>query len=380
MYNINFDIFRYESYITTKEFINKELDFPSVTICNLQSLRNSSAEILYREMQIYQTEGIEALLNATDGNPLIKQNMYNFSELTSLSAKELFQYCDWHGKSFDCSTRIRGLLTTKRCFTVNPRDVSLPKLIVKSPGEDFGMTVLIDVHQEENTYVEDVDFEAGIQLIAHHPDTFPMASERGIVLGPGWSHHLALTYKRIQRLSLPYAADECVSTSEDPTYNYEECIMNCSLRLHFSCGCDLATCSYLTLNENCYKRDITDIFADKCAYCKRNCNEHIYEVQTSSTLFPAKRMVGALKAITKINRTTEEEIKENMMQLKIYFSSMNHERIKHKPTFNLATLVANIGGCMGLFVGASVITLFEIVELLLFCCRRMFICLSERSR
>ena len=83
---------------------------------------------------------------------------------------------------------------------------------------------------------------------------------------------------------------------------------------------------------------------------------------TSSAVFPAKGHLKDLIEITGLNRTTEQDIRENLLFVKLYFSTLNYDEKIERKSFDQSTLVANIGGFLGLFLGASVVTLCEIVE------------------
>ena len=60
-----------------------------------------------------------------------------------------------------------------------------------------------------------------------------------------------------------------------------------------------------------------------------------------------------------------------MLILNFYADSLTYKKSKQKAAFTLTALLANIGGLLGLCLGASVITLIEIVELLLSCCAKL---------
>ena len=74
--------------------------------------------------------------------------------------------------------------------------------------------------------------------------------------------------------------------------------------------------------------------------------------------------VESLRQKTGLNRTTEQDIQQNVLFVKLYFSTLNYVENIDRESFDQSTLVANIGGFMGLFLGASVVTLCEIGEVL----------------
>ena len=315
------------------------------------------------ELGVYRQGGMDALMNATD-DPHILKPMGELLPEMYLTSKELFKYCAWQGEEFDCESRVKSIITPGRvCYTIDNNIEEVTSLKTTIAGEDYGMTILIDIHQEEHIWnVYDDKFDAGVKLLVHSPVKWALTEEKGIALAPGFSHYIGMTYKEVQRLSKPYTVDECV---DDELYSFEECITGCSLNLRFQhCNCsDPAACTYLEIANGCYNVDIRNQFLSECQKCKRNCHETIYDVRLSSAMLPAQNSEDMFLDVTGINRTTEG-IRKNIMLIKLYFISIIYEETKHKPSFGLETLFANIGGFLGLFVGASVMTILEVVELL----------------
>ena len=64
-----------------------------------------------------------------------------------------------------------------------------------------------------------------------------------------------------------------------------------------------------------------------------------------------------------------------MISLYVYFQSMDYRTIEQVPAKTGSEIIADIGGQLGLFVGASLITVFEILECSILilkhkCCKR----------
>ncbi|KAL5014523.1 hypothetical protein ScPMuIL_008793 [Solemya velum] len=57
--------------------------------------------------------------------------------------------------------------------------------------------------------------------------------------------------------------------------------------------------------------------------------------------------------------------RENFLQMDIFFRELNYEEITQQIGYDIFSLLCDIGGSIGLFIGASVITIFEILDLLL---------------
>ena len=57
-----------------------------------------------------------------------------------------------------------------------------------------------------------------------------------------------------------------------------------------------------------------------------------------------------------------EETKSNLLQLQIVFEELNKSQITEKPKIDVWSMLSTIGGSLGLYVGVSVITIFEFFE------------------
>jgi hypothetical protein len=64
------------------------------------------------------------------------------------------------------------------------------------------------------------------------------------------------------------------------------------------------------------------------------------------------------------NLTLEKALK-SFLVLNIYYDSLSYTRITESPQMDFIALLGSVGGNMGLFLGVSVFSLFEIVEVLL---------------
>ncbi|GFS26322.1 acid-sensing ion channel 4 [Elysia marginata] len=57
-------------------------------------------------------------------------------------------------------------------------------------------------------------------------------------------------------------------------------------------------------------------------------------------------------------------IKKNFLQLDVFYREKSYEHIMSQEAYDVFALFCDIGGSMGLFVGASVLTLYEVVDLI----------------
>ena len=59
----------------------------------------------------------------------------------------------------------------------------------------------------------------------------------------------------------------------------------------------------------------------------------------------------------------QEQVKQSVLKLNIFYDSLEYEYITEKPKMNLVDLLANIGGTLGLCLGISVLSFIEIFEI-----------------
>ncbi|KAK3580736.1 hypothetical protein CHS0354_005746, partial [Potamilus streckersoni] len=67
------------------------------------------------------------------------------------------------------------------------------------------------------------------------------------------------------------------------------------------------------------------------------------------------------------NQTFEahaDEYQYNFLRVVIYFEDLNYESIEQEPLYEATRFLSDIGGALGLFTGASVLTIVELLQLI----------------
>ncbi|CAB3990401.1 amiloride-sensitive sodium channel subunit gamma-2-like [Paramuricea clavata] len=222
----------------------KNIDFPSVTVCNLNQFRLSKVQNLTK---------IEAILrdfsnnkrNKSDGSSFensveaqskaFKEKFNNdidddgqnigdgqisvdegkvIEELVAIAAAavdedelknaghqfhDMLLSCSWKG--FDCKS---GYFTKfwvqswnwkfGNCFTFNPgadeAGDSLSVFRISKPGPNYGLS--LDINIEQNQYVPQLTDEAGANIIIHNARQMPFPYDEGITVPPGFSSSIAI--------------------------------------------------------------------------------------------------------------------------------------------------------------------------------------------
>ncbi|XP_038055164.1 acid-sensing ion channel 1-like isoform X2 [Patiria miniata] len=149
------------------------------------------------------------------------------------------------------------------------------------------------------------------------------------------------------------------------TYTPNTCLIECLTDAAFEeCGCflpwtsggDGEVCDFETA-ASCSFNALVGV---DCP-CNMPCLEEQYKTRVSMTATPAQYAIPTL--CDKYNMT-QEEIRNNIVDLYIYFEDMRVTVIEHKGAYEFYDLTSDVGGEIGLLLGASVLTLFEFLDYL----------------
>ncbi|EPY80275.1 hypothetical protein CB1_000848007 [Camelus ferus] len=206
-----------------------------------------------------------------------------------------------------------------------------------------------------------------------HLNTLPASSESvlGHVEGfggggEGWMGRWPqLTY-------LPPPWGECRSSEMGldffPVYSITACRIDCETRyIVENCNCrmvhmpgDAPFCTP-EQHKECAEPAL-GLLAEKDSnycLCRTPCNLTRYNKELSMVKIPSKTSAKYLEK--KFNKS-EKYISENILVLDIFFEALNYETIEQKKAYEVAALLGDIGGQMGLFIGASILTILELFD------------------
>ncbi|CAG2254625.1 unnamed protein product [Mytilus edulis] len=174
------------------------------------------------------------------------------------------------------------------------------------------LKMLINVNQSD--YVPYVASDAGIRLVIHEHGSQPYLENSGISVATGFRTDISLI-------------QAC----------FEECI---DRNVKKKCKCLLA----FSLAET--KKMVT-CFKDKDFECIEDVREHVTGCKCRNPC------------------------RDSLMQIDIFFSSLYEEVTEEVPSFTFENFLSNIGGTLGLWIGMSLISIGELVELGFFLLRSM---------
>ena len=239
-------------------------------------------------------------------------------------------------------------------------------------------------------------FGIGVKIIIHEPSNTPRINEQSLAIEPGVEAYVSIEKHIVKTLPKPYSDVNCVGNDDiagykykseydlSDTYTFERCMLDCLLYHGIQqCNCSFQkngsdTCTLADYNFCIEPRERQ--YYNKCA-CKKPCEQTTYNTQLTTLQLPTPFLVEQLNSYN-FTYTTEEEIRRNVIALNVFYPSLRYTVTEQVEAFTFDELISNLGGQLGLFLGASLMTMVELLEglALIGCawCRRSKKAMSEQ--
>ncbi|XP_041097639.1 acid-sensing ion channel 1B isoform X1 [Polyodon spathula] len=381
----------------------KRLVFPAVTICNQNRvlparmgktdlfLAGQWLGMLGRNLQVLP--GVRESFSGPDQRWAAFSRLLNFSHFLppprdshpsmrqlldrlGHQLEEMLLYCRYQGEL--CGPRNFSTIFTRygKCYTFNSGLDGKPLLMTLKGGTGNGLELMLDIQQDEYLPVwgetDETSFEAGIKVQIHTQDEPPFIDQLGFGVAPGFQTFVSCQEQRLVYLPPPWG--DCKSTPIDSdffdTYSITACRIDCETRyLVENCNCRMVhmpgDAPYCTPEQ--YKEcadPALDFLVEKdndYCVCETPCNMTRYNKELSFVRIPSK---ASARYLAKKYNKSEQYIAENILVLDIFFEALNYETIEQKKAYEVAGLLGDIGGQMGLFIGASLLTILELFDYL----------------
>lgn len=235
----------------------------------------------------------------------------------------------------------------------------------RQPGSKSGLFLALHVHQDDYLYASSPS--AGFRILLHGPGEQPMMIERGLKVAPGSSTQIAVAASYITELPSPYGdceASEGYVQSKcltDCVTNYV--IKNCSCKDVYMLG-DVPVCDPRKFYECVLPTEanyVRDSEAEKCN-CHRQCHHLSYHATISESLL-ADSVAEYFRRAHGLPGTLDDVIKDHCV-LEIFFTEMKYTFVETQAAYTTQSLMCDIGGSLGLVLGATMLTVCEIADFL----------------
>ncbi|KAM3847315.1 acid-sensing ion channel 1 isoform 3-T3 [Vipera latastei] len=385
--------FRYPHVTKLDEVAATHMTFPAITFCNLNEFRFSRVT----KNDLYHAGELLALLNSRYEIPdtqmadekqleILQEkanfrnfkpkpfNMREFSDRAGHDIQEMLLSCLFRGEP--CGPSDFKVVFTRygKCYTFNSGQSDKPPLVTMKGGTGNGLEIMLDIQQDEYLPVwgetDETSFEAGIKVQIHSQDEPPFIDQLGFGVAPGFQTFVSCQEQRLIYLPPPWGECKSVTVESEfyDTYSITACRIDCETRyLVENCNCRMVhmpgDAPYCTPEQYKECADpaldfLVERDNDYCV-CEMPCNVTRYGKELSMVKIPSK---ASAKYLAKKYNKSEQYIGENILVLDIFFEALNYETIEQKKAYEVAGLLGDIGGQMGLFIGASLLTVLELFD------------------
>ncbi len=144
----------------------------------------------------------------------------------------------------------------------------------------------------------------------------------------------------------------------------EKVVHNCSCRLlHMTAEPSVRICSPKeTTCASAITKDIRAGFDECAASCRRTaCTEEEFDLMTSEAPFSQYFLSNKADLLN----MTLAQVEKNLVGFEVYFSQMTEKHIQNVKAYGPFDLFCDIGGALGLLLGASIATVLECADFFL---------------
>uniref|UniRef100_A0A8D0GQ14 Acid sensing ion channel subunit family member 4 n=1 Tax=Sphenodon punctatus TaxID=8508 RepID=A0A8D0GQ14_SPHPU len=325
----------------------RQLGFPAVTICNINRFRHSALT----DADIFHLANMTGLPpKDRDGHKATDllypdPDMADILNRTGHQLHEMLKSCNFSGEN--CSAQNFTVVYTRygKCYTFNADPSNLR--VTRQGGMGNGLEIMLDIQQEEYLPIwsetNETSFEAGLRVQIHSQDEPPYIHQLGFGVSPGFQTFVSCQEQRLTYLPQPWGNCRASVKVEQLLPGYESySIAACRLQ-----------CEKEAVVQKCECR-MVHMPGERPRPLPR---------PTPAAWCTCQGTTGAgLGGRRRLSLHTPPPRRENFLVLDIFFEALNYEAIEQKKAYELSGLLGDIGGQMGLFIGASILTVLEILD------------------
>ncbi|XP_060077030.1 amiloride-sensitive sodium channel subunit alpha-like [Ylistrum balloti] len=370
------------------------LQLPAITLCNVNVIRRSRLDLAAEKLVAFTSKVDPAnLLGVTDPDDVdVKPYDYDYGVEGSGSGDEYYYYYDYEDyhdetaresgfferdKLSEIFTNFRGLYLNEsrinrismghdfnktlsncafngyRCYSENFTLYQTPKygncytldmknFVIKKPGPNAGLSLTL--YLETHEYLPGVTDGYGLRVTLHAPNTVPFPEETGFFIPGGQESSIALKQTKITRIGRPYgncAKDDEFKALYNKSYNRQSCLFLCKTTQTLQrCGCFDPMHAEILFSAKSSKKECSSQEEIKC-------------------------MIKTTIQLTKKTISCEcpDPCSRNFLKLSVYYEELNFQSIQEQPDIANAQFASDFGGAIGLWIGLSVLSMFEIIYL-----------------
>ncbi|XP_043538351.1 amiloride-sensitive sodium channel subunit alpha-like isoform X3 [Chiloscyllium plagiosum] len=363
-----------------------KIEFPAVTICTLNPYRykecnSTGGDCFYN----WHSSGVDALREWYTFHYVNLMARISLDAAPSDEARmgEFVQDCRFNGfacrESFDTSFHhpIYG-----NCYTFNGINSSI-QWESSQAGKDHGLSLVLRI--EQNDSIPFLSTAAGARMMVHARGRSPFMEDGGFDVRPGLETSISMRKEVVSRLGQPYS--DCTENGSDvkvhnlykSDYTQQTCVRSCfQLTMVSRCGCAYyyyplpSGAEYCNYNKHtawghCYYRlakEFTDDVLGCFKICQKPCKQTEYQMTAGYANWPSKNSLSWMNPIFQNQHRSATSNRKELAKLNLFFRELNYKSMRETPALPVAVMLANLGSQWSLWLGSSVMSVLEMVELI----------------
>ena len=388
--------FSYPSYITTKLVQELPTQFPAVSFCNMKNIDRKTSFAQAYITPIYTQNSFANLPTFQLMEVSFYHNLYQINsdpglnytsrKLLGFQIEDMLVSCSYNYNICN-STDFKYFYHAQygNCYTFNG---DLPTKTISMPGRKYG---LIMEFYLGNPDVDTVDnYEDGVFVSIDNQSDVPFTKTDVLKVAAGSDTDFIMNRNFQIKLPPPYGNcmknefssdlyDYIVNTLQK-TYSQDLCFSLCiQQQSKRYCGCSNVflplflndstnICSLSNEKIKCFL-DIIDNSSsyDTCKnMCPFECNKVEFEISSKHGLYPTNYYQKVLQAYAQYKNLSVSfaNIPKAFAKLNVFYHSMEYKLIQQTQAYQINDLIAGLGGILGLCLGFSLLSAFEILHLL----------------
>ncbi|CEF60105.1 Na+ channel, amiloride-sensitive family and Degenerin family-containing protein [Strongyloides ratti] len=360
---------------------------PQYALSTTTTTTTTQAPSVVQALGLEELEDEIAITTQAQQNLMFAVGAKPMEQKIAMSQKmsELILKCSFNQRDCDFKKdfKLHYDATYGNCYTFNwdrSKNVSANRA-----GANYGLRLLLFANISE--YLPTTE-SVGFRITVHDKWITPFPDAFGYSAPTGFMTSFGVRMKQFIRLPAPYGrcldyfeADENFHIYRGYNYSVESCHRSCTQReVIKACGCsdpmypgfnNSEVCSVLDpVARRCIQNITSQLTKDiseglyKDCICHQPCLESGYEVSFSAARWPSG--TSKIMECEASNDLCMEKYKKNAAMVQIFYEELNFETLTESPAYSLTSALADLGGLTGLWIGASVVSLLEIVALIIY--------------
>ena len=272
------------------------------------------------------------------------------------------------------------------------KDNSLFKNVSIS-GKSYGLHLELFVGYNQTKYNSIFDQGSHV-FIFNQSDEKKSYSEIDVSVGS--KINIGIERLFIHKKELPYSDCQTLEKTKEKS-KYQKILTDFALKYHNSYCSDLCFQEFVFESCSCYDPEFFNIKdtrpcqnsdwncissafktfygssleINKCTEkCPIECDSIKYHLTSNQLDYPSKGLANLIKLDPKIqerfnnsSNISLEDLKQSLVSINIYYNELGFTTLIEIPKTDLITLISNLGGNLGLFLGLSCLSLLEMFEI-----------------